>query len=166
MPGDIRTRVEALESAIGDPREGLPEDVFLFISRVTPLVNVDLLIKDDRGRTLLTWRDDEFYGAGWHVPGGVIRYKETAGDRIRACAQEELGTGIRWEPTPLVLVESITEQTSRGHFISLLFRCRLEGEPDAGLEARSDPPAAGQWRWHDGAPANLLPAQTRYARFL
>jgi colanic acid biosynthesis protein WcaH len=35
-----------------------------------------------KGRTLLTWRDDESFGAGWHVPGGIIRYKETAADRI------------------------------------------------------------------------------------
>ena len=34
-----------------DPTAGLPEDLFLFISRITPLVNVDLLIQDDAHRT-------------------------------------------------------------------------------------------------------------------
>jgi len=64
--------------------------VFALVSRVTPLVNVDLLIKDEQRRTLLTWRDDEFFGAGWHVPGEIIRYKESAADRIRTCARLEL----------------------------------------------------------------------------
>ena len=51
---DVRALVAALEAAIGPPEEGLPEDVLLFVSRVSPLVNVDLLIKDEQRRTLLT----------------------------------------------------------------------------------------------------------------
>jgi colanic acid biosynthesis protein WcaH len=163
---DLRALIDQLESAIGDPHEGLPPDLFLFVSRVTPLVNVDLLIQDERRRTLLTWRDDEFYGAGWHVPGGIIRYKETAEERIRACAGEEIGAPVSFDPVPLLLLESIASQKDRGHFLSLLFRCRLIGAPDPSREALGDPPAPGAWRWHDGPPANLLDAQRRYASFL
>src|SRR5438105_4861558 len=68
---DMRAAVQGLGCPLGDTGAGLPPEVFLFLSRVTPLLNVDLLIQDDRGRTLLTWRDDEFFGAGWHVPGGI-----------------------------------------------------------------------------------------------
>ena len=53
---------------------------------LTPLVNVDLLIKDS-GRTLLTWRDDEFYGPGWHIPGGILGFKERALDRLAKVAE-------------------------------------------------------------------------------
>ena len=67
---DLQRALHAIESTLDDPHRGLPEELFLFVSRITPLVNVDLLIQDDRGHTLLTWRDDEFHGAGWHVPGG------------------------------------------------------------------------------------------------
>ena len=70
MDDALRRGIEALEAGQDDPRRGLPDDVFLFVSRIVPLVNVDLLIQDDRSRTLLTWRDDEFFGPGWHVPGG------------------------------------------------------------------------------------------------
>jgi len=122
----IRSHVEALEAAAGDPRRGLPEDIFLLLSRLTPLVSVDLLIRDDRGRTLLTWRDDEYYGAGWHVPGSIIRFKELAVDRIHACAREELGAVVSCEPAPVLVAELIdTAERSRGHTISLLYRCRL-----------------------------------------
>ena len=115
--------IAALEAAINDPRKGLPEDLFLFVSRIIPLINVDLLIQDGRGRTLLTWRDDEFFGAGWHMPGGVIRFQETAAERVRACARQELGSDVSSEPAPLFVMESIGMQHTRGHSVSLLFRC-------------------------------------------
>src|ERR1700681_3692801 len=115
---NLREEFATIESAIGDPHQGLPENIFLFVSRITPLINVDLLIKDDCGHTLLTWRDDEFFGRGWHPPGGIIRYKDMASDRIRACAREELGAEIGLEPIPLLVSETIREQSSRGHFIS------------------------------------------------
>src|SRR5204863_6588665 len=92
--------IAALEAEIGDPREGLPEDVFRFVSRITPLANVDLLIEDPRRGTLLTWREDQFFGAGWHLPGGIVRYKETARQRVRACAQHELGADVVFDETP------------------------------------------------------------------
>ena len=38
--------IDALESVIGDSRRDLPQGVFLFVSRLTPLVNVNLLIQD------------------------------------------------------------------------------------------------------------------------
>lgn len=157
--------IRALEAAVGDPRRGLPEDVFRFVSRVTPLVNVDLLIKDDRSRTLLTWRDDEFFGPGWHVPGGIIRYKESAADRVRACASAELGADVASEPAPLLVLEDMGGQDTRGHHISLLFRCRLLSPPDEARRSASDPPSSGQWRWHQVAPPDLLDEQREYARF-
>ena len=63
-----------IEQYIDDPREGLTEEIFYFISKLTPLVNVDLLIKNELNETLLTWRHDKFYGPAWHIPGGIIRF--------------------------------------------------------------------------------------------
>jgi ADP-ribose pyrophosphatase YjhB (NUDIX family) len=162
---DLRTPISVLESAIDDAHDGLPSDVFLFVSRVTPLVNVDLLIQDDRSRTLLTWRDDEYFGPGWHVPGGIIRYKESAAERIRACAHEELDADVSLDSTPLMMLEVIGEQRTRGHHVSLLFRCQLLGPLADARRAASDPPASGQWRWHDHCPPDLLDEQRGYARF-
>jgi colanic acid biosynthesis protein WcaH len=108
--------------------------------------NVDLLIPDDRARTLLTWRNDEFFGAGWHVPGGIIRYKDGMADRIRACARGELGADVSFDSAPLLVSETIREQSSRGHFISLLYRCRLLGSLDGMNDADHRAPAAGDWR--------------------
>ncbi|HSV43361.1 MAG TPA: NUDIX hydrolase, partial [Candidatus Bathyarchaeia archaeon] len=63
---NIQEAIQFLETQISDSREGLPQDIFFFASRITPMVNVDLLIKDNRNRMLLAWRDDEFAGTGWH----------------------------------------------------------------------------------------------------
>jgi hypothetical protein len=82
----VRDVVQELASQIGDPRRGLPDAVFAFVSSVTPLVNIDLLVRNAAPQTLLTWRDDEYY-RGWHVPGGIIRFKERMVDRAAAVAR-------------------------------------------------------------------------------
>ena len=161
----ILPAIAALQSAIGNPRSGLPEEIFLFVSRIIPMVNVDLLIQDDAGRTLLTWRDDPYFGRGWHVPGGIIRYKEMAADRIRACALQELGAEVAFEVLPLLVSETILEQDSRGHLVSLLYRCRLLTPLDRGRVASPEAPRAGEWAWHPSCPPNLLPVQAQYRGF-
>ena len=157
--------IAALEASLGDPRGGLPEDVFQFVGRITPLVNVDLLIQDDRGRTLLTWRDDQAFGRGWHVPGSVIRYQETAAVRIQACARDELGADVTFAAAPIAVMETILDQRDRAHAVSLLYRCALLGPPDPARQAAGDAATRGQWRWHATPPPDLLALQRDYARF-
>jgi len=161
----IQEAIAGLDRVVPRAGDDLPEDLFLFVSRVTPLVNVDLLIKDGQNRTLLTWRDDQFYGSGWHVPGGIVRYKERTEDRIRKVAQEEIGSPVEFDPAPAAVLESFSDQRHRGHFISLLYRCRLCGEPDPVRRA-DGLPQRGQWKWHCDCPDDLLPVQQMYARFL
>ena len=161
----LHANIAPLEAAIGDPRQGLPEEVFLFVSRIAPLINVDLLIQDDAGRTLLTWRDDASFGQGWHIPGGIIRYQQTTADSVRDCARRELGADVTFDAEPLLVSETIRPCRDRGHFISLLYRCRLTTTPDPALRWESHPKAGG-WHWHRTCPPDLLKAQTQYARFL
>ena len=161
----IRRELEAIEAVIADPSEGLPEEVLQFVSRLVPFVNVDLLIRDDRGRTLLTWREDEFFGPGWHLPGGLIRYKESAAARIHACALDELGVAVSADAAPILVNEAIGPQQTRGHHVSLLYRCRLLSDPDPAREA-GPVPRPGDWRWHTGAPADLISIHRAYATFM
>jgi ADP-ribose pyrophosphatase YjhB (NUDIX family) len=164
-PQDRAALIAALETAIGDPRQGLPEEIFRFVSRMTPLANVDLLIQDGGRGTLLTWREDEFFGTGWHLPGSIIRYKETMADRIRACALEELGAEVAFEDAPIAIAEGIGAHDTRGHHIALLFRCRLIGAPDPSRRAAWTRPMPGQWRWHPRCPADLLETQRVFAKY-
>ncbi len=162
-----KSAIEMLESSIKDPRKGLPEEIFLFISRITPLVNVDLLIKDEKNRTLLTWRDDGYYSAGWHLPGGIIRFKERSSDRIKAVARHELGAEVVFGPTPIAVNEIIhPTRNIRGHFISLLYRCSFIKPPDEALEFKSGRPGINQWKWHEACPENIIEVHKIYRDFI
>jgi ADP-ribose pyrophosphatase YjhB (NUDIX family) len=159
--------IHELESQIDTRAYGLPEDVFLFVSRITPLINVDLLIRDDAGRTLLTWRSDRFYGPGWHVPGGIIRYKEAAADRIRIVGERELGAAVEFDASPILIHESIdSSRSDRGHFVSLLYKCRLASDLDQQRRYLREAPSPGQWQWHERCPENLIREQRHYAVFM
>jgi ADP-ribose pyrophosphatase YjhB (NUDIX family) len=154
---------ERLGSLLESGRGGLPEEVFRLASRLTPMVNVDLLIRDDAGRTLLTWRADEFYGPGWHVPGGIIRFKESATARIAAVAQRELGAEVVAEAVPCRISELMNPHRDvRGHFISLLYRCTLITPLNTVLKADGEMLKNGMWRWFARCPDNLIPVHAIY----
>jgi colanic acid biosynthesis protein WcaH len=164
---ELNELVAELESRLQNPQQGLPDDVFRFLTRITPMINVDLLIKDDAGRVLLTWREDALHAPGWHVPGGIIRFKETAAARIDAVASVELGATVVFEDRPIAFNQIITPgRDTRGHFISLLYDCSLTSEPDSTLRFFDGEPEAGQWAWHQGCPDNLLSVHDIYRQHI
>ncbi len=155
-----------LEQVISDPCRGLREEIFLLVSRITPLVNVDLLIQDQKRRTLLTWRDDGFYGPGWHLPGGIIRFKEAAATRIREVARKELGVEVEFDSVPLAVNEVIHPTcANRGHSISLLYRCKLLTLLDEWRRYKKEKPQSGDWEWHATFPEDMIPVHQMYSPF-
>jgi len=164
---ESKKNIDILEASIQNPSKGLPEDLFLFVSRITPLVNVDLLIKNEQNHTLWTWRDDAYYSPGWHLPGGIIRYKETIAERIRATAKTELGAEVEFQPTPLGINEIICpDRRNRGHFISLLYQCSLITSPDEWLQYKSGGPLPDQWMWFDACPENIIAVHEIYREYI
>lgn len=164
---ELRKIIDILELSIQNPSKGLPEELFLFVSRITPLINVDLLIRNEQNHTLLTWRDDGYYPPGWHVPGGVIRYKETIAKRVKAVAKHELGAKVEFKLAPLAINEKIHDTREiRGHFISLLYQCSLVTQPDESLRCKSNSPNPNEWMWHSSCPANIIPVHEMYRKFI
>lgn len=163
---NIADAIAELNKHVPNPSAGLPDEVFYYISRTTPLVNVDLLIKDENGRTLLSWRDDQYAGKGWHVPGGIVRFKETLETRIKKVAETEIGVDVRYDPTPIAMNELIHyERDVRGHFISILYKCTLSSTfipENKGLA----PAAAGYLAWHNACPANLIKYHEIYRKYI
>jgi ADP-ribose pyrophosphatase YjhB (NUDIX family) len=148
------------------PEKGLSDELFYFTSSITPMINVDLLIQNNKGQTLLSWRDHQYSGKGWHIPGGIIRFREIIAERIKQVALTEIGEMVEYDIKPLTLIEVIDrEEYIRGHFISLLYRCRLPygfipknermGEHDAGY-----------LKWFDGCPDDLLSSQEIYRKYI
>lgn len=165
MKMTIKNAIKFLESKIVDAKVGLPEEIFLFASRLTPMVNVDLLINDERGRTLLSWRDDSFHKTGWHIPGGIIRFKETMVKRIEKVAKSEIGTMVKFDPIPLAVNEIFVKRKTRGHGISFLYQCYLPSSfvPNNNGLKETD---RGYLKWHERCPENLLEVQNIYRKYI
>jgi colanic acid biosynthesis protein WcaH len=152
---NMREAIEFLDKQAADPSRGLPQELFLFISRLTPLVNIDLLIKDKKGRILLSWRDEPFVGAGWHLPGGIVRFKENLETRLRKVAEKEIGTAVEFDPAPVAINQIVCKSNTRGHFISILYRCFVSAKftpQNKGL-LKND---LGFLMWHNCCPKNLV----------
>jgi colanic acid biosynthesis protein WcaH len=161
----IKQALKTLDLHSDKPEKGLPYDFFMFISRKTPMVNVDLLIKDKKGRTLLAWRKDKYSGAGWHVPGGIIRYKEKMDHRISEVAKLEIGAKVKFNKAPLAINQILLNQEERAHFISFLFCCSVkEGfQPENKCLKPGD---AGYLKWHDKCPADLIKVHRMYKKYV
>ena len=166
--------IAAIDGAVGQPHPGrLPLDLFLLVSRLVPLFTVDLWILREDGAVLLTWREDEFFGRGWHVPGSALRLGETTQHRLRECGREELGAEIEAEGLPFDLMEEIQPHVQEGsdpqardraHNVSAAYRCRLLTTPDPAraYDPASGAPQPGQWAWHARCPEELLAVHRCY----
>lgn len=162
---NIHETIELLDRQISNPSLGLPEEVFFFISRLTPMVNVDLLIKDENERTLLSWRDDSFAGAGWHLPGGIVRFKEKLEERVLKVAETEIGTAVKFDPVPVTINQVICKHDTRGHFISILYKCFLSSKfipKNTGLTNTDK----GYLMWHDYCPENMVEVHEMYRKYI
>jgi len=161
---DIKEAINFLDEQIKDPKKGLPKEIFHFISKLTPLPNVELIINDEKGRILLSWRDD-IHGRGWHVPGGIIRFKEKIEHRIEKVAEIEIGTNVRFDPEPLAIKELICEHDIRGHFIAFIYKCYLPENFVINNKGKKEN-EPGFLRWHDSCPKNLIKCQEDYKEFM
>ncbi len=158
---ELSALLDRLRTLTGEVEGDLPEPLFAYALQIVPTINVDLLVNDKAGRTLLAWRDDE-YGAGWHIPGGVIRRYETFAERIAACADDELGLVLKHEDQPCYVLDN-GRSYRRGHFISLLFRCAPASPfQRMNLFGDRDHPRNGELAWFVGAPPDLYVTHRAY----
>lgn len=149
-----------------NPTEGLPLEIFEWISSMVPIANVDLLILNERKEILLSWRDDEYYGQGWHIPGGCIRFKETIEDRLQKTAKSEIGTKVITDYVPIATREVIMGKgqafpVKRAHNISILYECRLPNGFKITNKDKEEK-TAGYLRWFREIPENILQVHDVY----
>ncbi len=149
--------------ALQTAEQGLPDDIFNFVASVVPLVNVDLLIENKKHQILLAWRDDG-KNLGWHIPGGIIRFKESFYERIQKTALRELGSRVIVDEYPLKISEIILPYQCRGHAVSLLYRCYLPDEYHIDNQ-KLLPTSDGYLQWHNFLPS-LVNGQKCYESFL
>jgi colanic acid biosynthesis protein WcaH len=132
---------------------------FHLVSALTPMINVDLLVRNpsNKAEVLLIWRHDHFY-QGWHLPGGVIRFKESAIDRAKIVARNEFLAEIITVCGPLQILEITNNSRDiRGHFISLLYEIlEFQFLDTKKFCTEIERPKPGEWAWFSKAPNNLL----------
>lgn len=150
------------------PEQGLGDEVFLFASTLMPVVNVDLLIRDNQGRFLLIWRDDGHCGTGWHIPGGCIRFKESYLERAQKTAMREFGHKVLLDPEVIHVFEIfamedrlIENQNERAHFITLVMSGTISEDFNIGNQIQK-PGKPGYMQWFEDLPDNLLKVQNCY----
>lgn len=158
-PEEFRA-VQLIRASVGDASLGLPEEVFELASSIVPMVNVDLFVQDRQGRILMIWREDTICGCGWHIPGGIIRFKESIEERLLRTAEDELRTQIQFDPQPMAMHEVILPQDLRGHFITLLYRCFLpENFPCRSVADPKKHYQVGDMYWHSVCPEQWVKGQ-------
>lgn len=149
-----------------DGREGLAEEIFIAISTIIPIVNIDLMILDSQNRILLSWRDDEYFGKGWHLPGGCIRYKETMAERIQKTALNEIGTTVITDLEPIAVRDVIMGKDDervrkRAHHLAVLYKCRLPDQFNIDNLGKSEN-TPGYLQWFERIPKDILQVHNVY----
>lgn len=164
--------VENLRDAAFSPQEGLPEELFLLISGLVPLPNVDMLITNEKNELLLRRRVDSWFQNSWHIPGGCMHYGEEFLTCVHKTALRELGTDVFVKPDPIAVRNVIrgVDPTKRyprerGHNVAILFACTVpEGwYPENGSKNEMD---NGYMKWFDTLPTDFMTIQDVYADVL
>lgn len=92
--------------------------------------------------------DDAAYPGQWHVPGSVLRPHEKDNHVFSRLSKREFGTRILRSKF-IAMVSHPRE--ARGHFISLVYRVQVEGEPQGG-----------KWFPLDGLPTTTVGFHKKY----
>lgn len=72
----------------------LPANDWLEVIARAPLVSIDLIVRDARGRILVGLRRNEPAAGTWFVPGGSIRKNETLDAAFARVTHTELGVAL------------------------------------------------------------------------
>lgn len=69
----------------------LPDETFKSVIQSTPLISIDLIVRNEQGEVLLGKRVNAPAKGYWFVPGGRVRKNETLDDAFVRLVREELG---------------------------------------------------------------------------
>src|SRR5215831_2608083 len=134
---EIKTLIPLL-GRIQQPEEGLPLEVFEVLTKIVPFVACELVIRNEEGGLLLTYREDKFW-TGWHFPGGLMRFNDTFKKRLELVVKNELRSNLKAHKFLFPINYSYPKQNPRGHVVSLVFLCELAVKPKVGTLFTSMP---------------------------
>lgn len=168
----LKDAINTIRTAELTPQAGLGEELFLMVSGLVPLPNIDLLVENSAGQILLTRRNDQWFQNSWHIPGGCMRYGETFAECIRSTSVRELGIELHADEGPLTVQNVISGPhphkpypRERGHNVAILFKCMapVGWLPDNGSRTETD---NGYMKWFSRLPDDFMSIQHVYDEFL
>lgn len=153
----------------------LSPDQLIQAIRLTPLVSIDLIVRDPQGAVLAGLRTNRPAQNCWFVPGGRICKDERLADAFRRISRSELGVNLDIrEATFKGVYEHLYEDNFKNdpgvstHYVVLAFEVRLaEPLPELPEEQHES------FRWfpveellrnpdvHDNTKAYFQPDETR-----
>ena len=72
----------------------LPPEIYRTVVELTPLVSIDLIVRDRRGRVLVGYRRNRPAQGYWFVPGGRLGKNETRREAFARLTVDELGVEL------------------------------------------------------------------------
>ena len=152
------------------PINGLGKRLFLIVSQLTPICNVELVIKNNLNKILLIYRDDEFYGPGWHLPGGIIRFRENVKSRIFVTLGKELKIK-KGDLKNLKLISCYeiinSKRILRSHFLSLVYLVKLSRRSNNFPFFDKDKVYRhGDIAYHNKCPNNIIKEHIRFKKII
>ena len=135
----------------------LTDEEYEFIFSRVPRLCLDfIIIKDDR--ILLSQRDIEPYKGFWHLPGGMVRYKESFDDAAERILQDELGVSPTNKESAgfIEFLKEVNENGLHTHSVSIVFKTKLgEGKIRGSNQA-------SEVDFFESLPENVIPPQKKF----
>lgn len=119
----------------------LNDQDFLAVIDATPLISIDLIVRDHDGRILLGYRDNKPAQHFWFVPGGRVRKNERLAQAFARLTQVELSLSFCIEkakfmgPYEHLYGDNFLGQSAVGtHYIVLAYQLQLTADQHCALD--------------------------------
>jgi colanic acid biosynthesis protein WcaH len=130
-------------SARMDASQSLSQNDFAHIVRFSPLVAIDLIIRDPEGNVLLGLRANEPAKGTYFVPGGVIRKNERIRDAFTRILHVETGLAVSFDEATLLGVFEHFYETNRfghpdygTHYVVLAYQVPLKAKQAVAIDSQ------------------------------
>ncbi|MBL0500222.1 GDP-mannose mannosyl hydrolase [Aeromonas caviae] len=138
---------------------------FQQIVAATPLISLDLLVRNDQGQVLLGRRLNRPAQGFWFVPGGRVRKDERLDDAFLRLTQEELGLVTSRNSARLLgpyehfYTDNFSGEDFSTHYVVLGYELAWQGQQDALPVSQHD-----QYRWFSGDELLQDPCVHQYTK--